>query len=252
MKQGKAAVAWLKNRVRIVDLRAKGPPRHARHGEGRPAARRHRRCRTPGGAVVPSAGRTEAGRSHGSRRNGGRTAITRLARMGWSVGRSCARVWQSSATLTPLRQPGTWLGGNAMRRSGQQMAPARKRTTGTPRPRYERPPWQVSWLAGHRFCLAFPMPAGTSDTYSTDARRSQLRGQLGHGLRVHAPSDAPDSLLAPDPICGVRRTTTPPPVGRGPCAVKPGHAPRQGIRIWEILDGRGLRGLGRMDFEAWD
>jgi len=134
MKQGKAAVAWLKNRVRIVDLRAKGPPRHARHGEGRPAARRHRRCRTPGGAVVPSAGRTEAGRSHGSRRNGGRTAITRLARMGWSVGRSCARVWQSSATLTPLRQPGTWLGGNAMRRSGQQMAPARKRTTGTPRP----------------------------------------------------------------------------------------------------------------------
>ena len=154
------------------------------------------------------AGRTEAGRSHGSRRNGGRTTIPRPARMGWSVGRFCARVWQSSATLTPLRQPGTWLGGNAMRRSGRLTAPARKRTTGTPRPSTERPSWQVSWLAGHRFCLAFPMPAGTSDTYSTDARRSQLRGQLRHGLQVQAPSDAPDSLLALAPIAGDARTTT--------------------------------------------
>ena len=36
---------------------------------------------------------------------------------------------------------------------------------------------QVSWLAGRRFCLAFPVPMRTSDTGRTAARRLQLRGQ---------------------------------------------------------------------------
>ncbi len=152
--------------------------------------------------------RTEAGRSHGSRRNGGRTAAPTRAHMGWSVGRSCARVWQSSATLTPLRQPGTWHWRKRNAKVGTADGTRSQAHHRDTPPEYERPPWQVSWLAGHRLCLAFPMPAGTSDTYSTDAHRSQLRGQLRHGLRVHAPSDAPDSLLALAPIAGDARTTT--------------------------------------------
>ena len=164
MKQGKAAVAWLKNRVRIVDLRAKGPPRHARHGEGRPAARRHRRCRTPGGAVVPS-GRTHRGGTvpwqQKERRQNDDTETRPHGLVSRQVLRAGLAIQRHPHTPSATRDV-AWRERNAkVGTADGTRSQAHHRDTP---PEYERPSWQVSWLAGHRLCLAFPMPAGTSDT----------------------------------------------------------------------------------------
>ncbi len=63
---------------------------------------------------------------------------------------------------------------------GASAHPGRSDPSDTPPVDIDMRSRQVSWLAGRRCCLAFP-PDSASDHHSTDARRSQLRGQLRVG-----------------------------------------------------------------------
>lgn len=84
-------------------------------------------------------------------------------------------------------------GGDACMLSAREASSTRRQSTGAPRPKDVSVVRQVSWLAGHRRCPAFPA-ASASDQWGDNDSPLTVAG----AARASARCASPDSLFAPE------------------------------------------------------